>query len=133
MTPMNTYASIKWIHVACVVASLALFVHRGAKVLRTGAPIASRWLNIVPHLVDTGLLASGVALAFIARVDPYTHPWLSAKIAALAAYVVLGSIAIKRGKTARVRIAAFVAALATYAYIVSVALTKSPLSFLASP
>jgi uncharacterized membrane protein SirB2 len=40
---------------------------------------------------------------------------------------VLGAIALRRGRTLGVRIAAAIAAVATFGYIVSVALTKSPL------
>jgi uncharacterized membrane protein SirB2 len=45
----------------------------------------------------------------------------------LAAYVVLGAIALTRGRTRRAQVAAFVAALAVYGFIVSVALAHHPL------
>jgi len=62
----------------------------------------------------------------IARISPLAHPWLATKIGALVVYIVLGSIALKRGRTRAIRAAASAAALATYAYIVGVALTRSP-------
>ncbi|MDH3614989.1 MAG: SirB2 family protein [Gammaproteobacteria bacterium] len=43
----------------------------------------------------------------------------------------LGTVAIRRGSTLRIRIIAFVGALSVFAYIVGVALSKSPASWLA--
>jgi len=45
----------------------------------------------------------------------------------LVAYVALGSVALRPGRTRGVRIAAFVAALATVRFLVTVARTHSPL------
>jgi uncharacterized membrane protein SirB2 len=61
--------------------------------------------------------------------SPGNHPWLMAKLCALVAYIVLGTIALKRGKTLAVRASAFVAALLVFAYIVAVAVTRQPWPF----
>ena len=53
--------------------------------------------------------------------------WLVAKIVGLLVYIVLGTIALKRGRTRRTRAAALIGAIATFGYIAMVALTKSPL------
>ncbi len=121
-----TYATLKTIHVACVVASGAGFLLRGALMLAGSPLLATRFARVAPHVIDTILLVTGVAMAVIAHVSPLAHPWLATKIGALVAYIVLGSIALKRGRTRAIRAAAFAAALATYAYIVGVALTRSP-------
>ena len=47
------------------------------------------------------------------------------RVISVLSIIVLGSIALKRGRTQGVRVAAFAAALALFAYIVSVAITKS--------
>lgn len=124
--PMD-YATLKTIHVASVAVSLSLFALRGAWMLAGSERLRHRWVRVLPHVVDTVLLASAVAMTVIARLDPAHHPWLLAKIAALVLYVVLGSVALKRGRTRATRIAALVAALAVFGYIVAVALTKNPL------
>jgi uncharacterized membrane protein SirB2 len=124
------YAALKAIHVACVAASGAFFAVRGFWMLRAPHWLARRWVRVLPHVVDTMLLASAVALAIAIRNYPATHAWLTAKVAGLVAYVVLGSIALRRGRTRGIRSAAFAAALVAYAYIVSVALTRSPAGFL---
>lgn len=120
------YATLKTIHIACVVASGAGFALRGALMLAGSPLLATRSARVAPHVIDTILLAAGVAMAAVARISPLAHPWLGAKIAALAAYIVLGSIALKRGRTRAIRATAFAAAMGTYAYIVGVALTRSP-------
>lgn len=124
---MTTWVPIlKSLHVACVATSFVLFAVRGAWMLRAPGRLRVPWVRVVPHVVDTLLLASAVALAFLLRIDPLTHGWLAAKIAGLCAYIVLGTVALKRGRTRGIRTTAFAAALAVYAYIVTVAITKSP-------
>jgi uncharacterized membrane protein SirB2 len=125
----ETYAFLKTVHVGSAAASITLFALRGAWMMAAPERLSRRWVRIVPHVIDTVLLASAIALAVMIGNYPGTHGWLTAKILALVAYVVLGSIALKRGRTLRVRVAAFIAALATFAYIVSVAMTKSPAGF----
>ena len=53
--------------------------------------------------------------------------WLTAKVLALLAYIILGSIALRRGPTRRARIAAWVMTLLVFGYIVAVARTRSAL------
>jgi uncharacterized membrane protein SirB2 len=62
---------------------------------------------------------------------PFTTDWLTMKVALLVAYVVLGSVAIRRGRTKSVRVAAFAAALLVLAFLVSVALAHNPLGIFA--
>jgi uncharacterized membrane protein SirB2 len=88
------------------------------------------WVRIAPHVVDTLLLASAIALAVIIQQYPGLHGWLTAKVIGLIAYIGLGVVALNRGKTRVVRISAWIAALVVFGYIASVAMTKSPLGFL---
>ena len=76
-------------------------------------------------LVDTLLLTSALGRVFWSGQYPFVQTWLTAKVLALVAYIVLGTIALKRGKTKGVRAFALLAALATFAYIVAVALTRN--------
>jgi uncharacterized membrane protein SirB2 len=126
-----TYPLLKTIHVGCVAVSLALFVIRGIWMMQGSAHLARRWVGIAPHLVDTLLLASAVALAVMLGTYPGSHEWLTAKVAGLVVYIVLGTVALKRGRTRGIRIGAFGGALVAYAYVISVAITKSPAGFLA--
>ena len=126
----SLYASIKAVHMASVTPSFALFAIRGVWRWRSPDKLRRRWVRVVPHVVDTVLLASGIALAVLIGAASAGHAWLAAKVAGLVVYIVLGSIALKYGRTTGVRTVAFIAALATFAWIVSVAVTKSPAGFL---
>jgi uncharacterized membrane protein SirB2 len=77
--------------------------------------------------VDTVLLASAIALAWQLGVSPLEHTWLASKIVALLLYIGIGSVALKRGKTKRLRLFAWLTAQVVFFYIVSVAVTHDPL------
>lgn len=125
------YPVIKNVHMTCAAVTLALFLLRGAWMMQGSPLLAARWVRVVPHVVDTLLLASAITLAVIIGNAPLTHGWLTAKVIGLVLYIVLGTVALKRGRTRGVRIGAFIAALVVFGYIVSVAITKSPLGYLA--
>jgi uncharacterized membrane protein SirB2 len=124
-----TYAIIKLLHTAAALATISGFLLRGYWMLVDSALLQARMTKIAPHVVDAVLLLAGVAMLSMLHLDPLTQSWLLAKFAGLLAYIVLGSIALKRGKTKQARTVAFVAAVATFAYVIGVALTKSPLGW----
>jgi uncharacterized membrane protein SirB2 len=118
------YLAIKWLHVGCATLSIAGFAARGALMVAGSPLLGARFVRIAPHVVDSVLLASALWLAWMIGQYPFVHGWLTAKVLALFAYIILGSVALKRGRTPRLKIAAFAGALAVAAYIVSVALTR---------
>ena len=120
------YFALKLVHVGCVCISGALFVWRGGLMLAESPRLHRRWLRILPHVVDTMLLASAIGLVLMLHQYPFVHGWLTAKVLALVAYIVIGSVALKRGRTKRVRSVAFVVALLMFGYIVTVALAHDP-------
>lgn len=122
-----TYFALKHLHVTFAALSGLLFLVRGIWMLSNSQRLQQRWVKIVPHVVDTLLLASAIGLVAWSSQYPGQQAWLTAKVAALVAYIVLGVIALKRGRTRQVRVAAFVGALACFLYIVAVAVTKNPL------
>lgn len=121
---MSLYPLFKHLHVTCVVLSFSFFFVRGIWMMRDSPLVTRRWVRIVPHVVDTVLLASAIALAIQLELNPLATPWLAAKIAGLVIYIGLGVVALRRGRTRGTRIAAWVAALAVFAYIVSAAVTR---------
>ena len=120
------YPQVKAVHVAAVIASGLLFLLRGCAVQlgaqwATAAPL--RWLS---YSIDTVLLTAALILVTILHQYPFVHGWLTAKVVLLIAYVVLGSLALKRGRTRAVRTSCFVAAVVVYLFIVSIARAHSP-------
>ena len=124
-----TYIALKYLHLSCVVLSGAGFVLRGLWMMQGSPMLARRWVRVLPHVVDTVLLASAIALAVVIGQYPLVNGWLTAKVLGLAAYIVLGTIALRRGRTRALRVAAYCGALLVLSYIVAVALTKSAMPF----
>ena len=118
--------TLKLVHVTAVALSGAGFVLRGIWMLRDSPLLKARLTRILPHIVDTVLLGSAIWLALRIYQYPFVHGWLTAKVLGLALYIVLGTVALKRGRTRRARIVSFALAFATFAYIVAVAVTRNP-------
>ena len=124
------YGQIKWVHIAAVIASGALFLLRGIAV-QAGA----RWAMAAPlrylsYSIDTVLLTAALMLVTILPGAMFGNGWLTMKLCLLVVYVMLGTFALKRGRTPRTRLICFVAALAVYAFIISVAIEHHPLGML---
>lgn len=123
------YPLLKHLHVSCVALSGLGFAGRGLLMFRASPLLQHRFLRVFPHLVDTLLLSSALALTVVIGQYPLTTNWLTAKFFGLIVYIVLGTLALKRGPTLRGRAVCFVLALLTFGYIVSVALRHDPAGF----
>jgi uncharacterized membrane protein SirB2 len=126
---MLSYLAVKHLHITCAAISGSFFIVRGIWKLRESAMLERRWVRILPHLVDTLLLASALTMVFWSGQYPFVQNWLTAKVLALLAYIVFGTIALKRGKTPAVRAWAFVVAVTLFAYILAVAISRQALPF----
>jgi uncharacterized membrane protein SirB2 len=60
------------------------------------------------------LLAAALALTVLTDQYPFVDAWVTAKVFGLIAYIILGSLALKAGRTQRLRIAAWLAAFALW-------------------
>ncbi len=110
-----------------MVTSYTLFFVRGVWLLRDSHGLRRRWVRIVPHMVDTLLLASAIALALMLRQYPFDTGWLTVKVLALLLYIGLGLVAFRFARTRRMQCTAWLLAQAVFIYIVAVALTRNPL------
>ncbi|GKS69416.1 uncharacterized membrane protein SirB2 [Nitrosomonas sp. PY1] len=122
-----SYLLLKMIHVSSAVISYSLFFLRGIWLMQDSNNLRQRWVKILPHVIDTILLASAIALAILIQQDPLNNAWLTAKVIGLLIYIFLGMIAIRFGQTKKTRIAAWIGAQCVFIYIVLVALNKDPL------
>ena len=121
---MMNYLFLKHAHAGFAYLTVTLFALRGLMMLYRPAWLNKRAMRILPHVIDTLLLSCAIGMLIVADLNPFIVPWLLAKIIALLLYIVLGTIALKRGKTRRSRIIALVLALLTVIYIIAVAKTK---------
>jgi uncharacterized membrane protein SirB2 len=120
------YSLVKHLHLTTIAITLTLFVLRGVWMMGDSPRLQARWVRVVPHLNDILLLASGIGLAVLTRQYPLVNGWLTAKFFALILYIVLGTLALKRGRTRNQRIAAWIAALLVFGYMAAVAITRNP-------
>lgn len=125
------YSTLKLIHISSAILTVSGFVLRGFWMLIESPNLERHVVRIAPHIIDTVFLFSGIGLIWTLNLPVLNQPWLLTKFAALIVYILLGTIALKRGKTKRIRIGALVMALLTFAYIGGVALSKSMGSWLA--
>ncbi len=122
-----SYLLLKHLHVTCVILSGLGFCLRAYWMWRDSPRLGQRLARVAPHVIDSLLLGSAITLAVLSGQYPFVQTWLTAKFLALLAYILLGMMALKRGRTKAIRGRFFILALLSYIYIVSVALTRSPL------
>ena len=121
---------IKLIHVSCVILSFGGFFLRGIWMLSGSTLLHRKLTKIIPHVVDAILLGSALIMLYAMELSVFDLPWLQVKIVALLVYIGLGMLALKFGRTLRVRVFAWLAGLVVFLFIVSVAMSKSVFGFL---
>ena len=121
-----SYVAIKHVHLVAAILTICGFLLRGYWMLTESELLQHRATRIVPHVNDAILLAAALGLLWVLHLNPFTQSWLIAKFVGLALYILLGTVALRRGSTLRVRAIALVGAVAAFAYIYGVALAKSP-------
>lgn len=125
------YQLIKSIHALTAIVTIAGFLLRGFWMLTDNELLNRKLTRILPHVIDTLFLVSGVVLLVMLGGTPLTQPWMLFKITGLVVYIGLGMVALRRGKSPGIRASAFVAAIAVFAYTYGVAVSKSPASWIA--
>lgn len=124
------YSTLKHLHMGAVALSAIGFFARGLAALTGATWVRSRAAKTLPHVLDTMLLASALAMVWLLQLNPFATPWLLAKILGLLAYIGLGMLALHPGFARPLRAVAWLAALLVLAWITSVAILKNPLGFL---
>ena len=122
-----SYLALKYLHIACVVLSGLGFTLRGWWMLNDSPRLKARLVRVAPHVIDSLLLGSALVMAWQSSQYPFAHSWLTAKFFGLLAYILCGTMALKRARTKGRRVVFLVLALLAYAYIIGVALTRNPL------
>lgn len=128
---LELYPLARGVHLAAVLASGALFAARGLAGLAGWPHAMHPALRYLSYAIDLVLLGAGLSLVALLRGAPLATAWLLAKLVLLAVYIVLGSLALKRGRTPRARRLALLGAVALYLFIVSIARAHDPLGVFA--
>jgi len=122
----SQYATLRLVHIGAVIGSGSLFASRALAGLLGWRHSLHPALRYLSYGIDVVLLSAAVSLAYVLGVVPFVSGWLTVKVVLLLVYIVLGSAALKRGKTRAIRARALVAAVTVYLFIASVALSHDP-------
>ena len=125
-----SYLVLKAVHTVAAVATISGFVLRGWWMMTESQLLQHRLTRTLPHVNDALLFLAGIGMLWVLHLNPFTQTWLLAKFAGLVVYILLGTIALKRGRTREIRTIAFIASIAVFAWVTGIALAKSPLSWL---
>lgn len=124
------YLLLKHLHLTFVVLSFLLFLVRGILMLRHSPAINNKLLKITPHIVNTFMIISGIAIAVYLNLSPGNSPWLTAKLVGLVVFILLGVFAFK-ARTHKVRLSLWLLALLVFVQIMNIAVSKNPWGLLA--
>ena len=118
---------IKTLHLAFILLSVISFVGRVILSETYPAILKQKIVNIAPHVINTFLIISGIALIFQGGWLSISYGWIIAKILVLLIYIGLGIYVLKSQGTAKWL--AFTGAMACLVYIGIVAVTKNAFFF----
>ena len=124
------YPQIKLVHVCAVLASGSLFALRGAALLAGLRMAMAAPVRYASYAVDTVLLTAALMLFTLLPGAMFANGWLWMKLALLPAYVALGTLALRRARTPRGRVACYLAALVVFTWMAGMARMHHPLGWL---
>ena len=124
------YTALLHAHRTLVGVSVVLFIARAIGVAGQRAwpmtPVI-RWSSV---LIDTTLMAAGIALWVLMQHNPVHEPWLALKLFLLLMYIALGTYGLKRGRTRAIRMGFSVLALLVITQMFWIARTRDPFGIL---
>ena len=123
------YEIVKHTHLTAIALSVLLFLFRFALNAKQSPMLQKKWLKIVPHVVDTVLLASAATLCVMLEQYPFVDAWVTEKLMALVLYIVMVTLALRLGRNGSMRGVGFIGALSWIVYAGMVAVSKQPLLF----
>ena len=111
---------LKSLHIALALLSFSGLIIRAGWAFRFPELLRERWVRIAPHVVDTLLLALGVAL--LLRLPGEGIPtWLIVKMVSLLAYIGFGVLTLRA--SGNLRWVGLLGAIASFAAMYGIAIT----------
>ncbi|WP_242389089.1 invasion regulator SirB2 [Kosakonia cowanii] len=119
------------LHLTSVALTISLFTLRYWWRWSNNPRFQARWVRVLPHIVDSVLLLSGVGLIAQTGYLPFTvkGAWLTEKLFGVIIYIVLGFIALgrHRPRSQQAGFIAFMLGLVVLYIIIKLAATKVPI------
>ncbi len=107
--------------------SVLLFTLRFVWLLKGSDKLQQKWMKVLPHIIDTLLFVSGIALAVKFSINPLEHYWFAEKLFAVLAYIFTGYYTLKLARNKTMQIIGYLGAMGWIMLIVRLAITKAPL------
>ena len=131
MSLLEFYPQIKLVHVAAVISSGTVFAARGLMVLAGKSHWAMQpLLRYASYAIDTVLLTAALMLLTILPAAVFANGWLAVKLMLVVVYIILGTFALKRGRTPGIRAMCYASAALVFVLIISIARSHQPYGFL---
>jgi len=127
---MTLFLALKLLHIGCVLFSFCGFLLRAFLLLFHPKMMGRAWVKYPPHIVESLLILSALAMLPLLGQYPFVDEWLTAKLLAMLLYIAIGAYALHGEKGMAVRVMAMISALTVFAYIVGVAVYQSSFSWL---
>lgn len=128
---MDFYYSLRIIHISCAILSISGFILRGIGLIQGASWMHHKATKRLPHIVDSLLLFTALVMVYLSQQYPFVLDWLTVKVICLIIYILLGMVALRWGKSQHIQIMAWFLAVCVFFFIISVAITRSPLGFIA--
>ncbi|WP_236702513.1 SirB2 family protein [Thalassomonas actiniarum] len=114
----------KHLHMTLAVLSIALFTLRFVWTLTESAWLTKKVVKITPHVIDTLLLALGVAMAVKLMINPLEQLWLGEKLLAVIAYIFTGYYTLKLARNRMMQFIGYLGAMGWVMLVFRLAMTK---------
>ncbi len=103
---MAYYMGIKHLHIMLAFFSIILFNFRFWKYFLVIRP---KWARIIPHIIDTFLLLTGVLLAVMLQINPFASGggWLAFKLLFVILYILFAIFAMRQKLVLSTRLIAY--------------------------
>jgi len=119
----------KHLHMTLAVLSISFFTLRFAWTLMNSDLLQRKWAKIAPHIIDTLLLALGVAMAVRLAINPMEQLWLGEKLIAIVAYIFTGYYTLKLARNKAMQIIGYLGAMGWVMLVMRIAMTKENVIF----
>ncbi|NRA59656.1 MAG: SirB2 family protein [Psychrobium sp.] len=100
----SMYLPIKHMHLSFVAFSVLFFVVRVALMFANKSIHQKKWAKITSRTVDTLLIITAIMLCIIINQTPFVDNWLTEKVIAVIAYIVLAYIALYKAETVKTKL-----------------------------
>ncbi|TKB44146.1 SirB2 family protein [Thalassotalea mangrovi] len=114
---------VKSAHFTLAMISILLFSYRFVLLMRNPKKLSQKWLKILPHVIDTILLLTGITLMVSLSLYPGEHDWMLEKLLALVAYIFTGFYTLKWARTDAMKYLGYLGALGWFILIIKLAMT----------